>query len=93
LQHIIPPFRFTIYAIGLYLGFVLRKCKNTKVTSRQLQLGWFAAILSLSITIGICISSQDYSPLTAACFGALAPIFWGFFFAWVIFAAQLGHKS
>jgi hypothetical protein len=55
--------------------------------------GWTIAGSMLLITCAISVANQEYSPLMAACFNALAPIVWCFYFAWFIFVAQAGHKS
>lgn len=93
LVYIIPPFRFSVYAVGMFLGLSLRKFKDTKLSKWALHFGWGLATLCMIAVIWISISSQAYTPLTAACFSALAPIAICVFFAWMIFSAQLGHKS
>ena len=91
--YILPVYRFSVYAIGIYLGYRLRKHKNKKLTDTQVFLGWSLAGSMLVITCAISIANQEYSPLMAACFNALAPVVWCFYFAWFIYVAQAGHKS
>jgi hypothetical protein len=93
LIHIIPLYRYTSYSIGLLLGFILRHSKGIELSNSQLQLGWIIAITSFSIAAKICISNQHPTPQTAAYFVAVAPVLLGIFTAWIIFVAQLGHKS
>lgn len=92
--YILPPYRFTPYAMGILLGYVLRKYKDFMKPSKPTMLfGWLIATLCLIATHWMCFSSQVYSPLTAARFSAIAPITWCFVFAWIIFSAQTGYKS
>jgi uncharacterized membrane protein len=91
--YILPVYRFTVYAIGIYLGYLLRKHKNKKLSDSQVLVGWSVAGSLLIVTCAISIANQKYSPLMAACFNAIAPIVWCLYFAWFIFVAQAGHKS
>jgi uncharacterized membrane protein len=91
--YILPVYRFSVYSIGVYLGYLLRKHKNKSLTDNQVIFGWTIAGSLLVITCAISIANQEYSPLMAASFNALAPIVWCLYFAWFIFVAQAGHKS
>lgn len=92
-MYVIPPYRFTVYAIGILLGFCLQHFKNFNLSSYQLKLGWFASLNSLLATAAICTLNQNYTPLNDALFAGLASITINLFFAWIIFAAHLGNKS
>lgn len=96
-MYILPPFRFTVYAIGIVLGYVLRMHKNTKLSKSQLNLGWFVTTTgvlgTLFITSLMSVYNYKFDILHAALFSSVAPIPWCFFFAWVIYTAQLGYKS
>ena len=95
--YILPPHRFTVYAIGIILGYILRIYKDIKLTPTQLTMGWY-------ISIGFILSAfcapapmgkmgYKFNPSHAAYYAAFAPIGWCLFFAWIIFASQLGYKS
>lgn len=96
-MYILPPFRFTVYAIGIVLGYVLRMHKNTKLSKSQLNLGWFVTTTgvlgTLFITSLMSVYNYKFDILHAALFSSVAPIPWCFFFAWVIYTSQLGYKS
>lgn len=92
-MYIIPPYRFTSYAFGIYLGYILRKYKSHKFSSEQLKLGWFAAGACVILEIIIALFNQTFNPLAAAVFSALAPIPLCVFLMWFIFTAQMGQKS
>lgn len=79
--------------MGIALGFVLRKYKDWQPSKGTMMFGWSLAILSLLAIGWMSFSSQVYSPMTAARFSATGPIVWCFFFAWMIFSAQMGYKS
>lgn len=96
-MYIIPPYRFTVYAIGILLGYYLRRFKDLKLTELQLNIGWIVSLLGLVLTIiGTAIMSvadYEFSPSNSAMYSAFAPITWCLFFGWVIFTSQLGHTS
>ena len=95
--YILPPHRFTVYAMGILLGYILRKYKDIKLTQTQLTMGWY-------ISTGLLLSAfcapapmgtmgYKFNPTHAAHYAAFAPIGWCLFFAWIIFTSQLGYKS
>lgn len=45
-MYIMPHHRFTVYAMGLLLGYALRMTKDhgLKLTSRQLKFGWYFSV-------------------------------------------------
>lgn len=96
-MYILPPYRFTVYAIGIALGYILRTHKNVRLTKSQLNLGWFIATLGFLGTIfasaAMSVYNYKFSVLHAAIYSSLAPIPWCFFFGWVIYTSQLGYKS
>lgn len=96
-MYILPPYRFTVYAIGLLLGYFLRQYKDLKLTNLQLKAGWFINITLLLLVIvgtaSMSVSDYKYNPTHAAIYAAIAPIPWCLFFAWIIFTSQLGYKS
>jgi len=93
----LPFYRITDYAIGILLGYALRRYKGTRLTSNQLNLGWFIATVAcvgtLLLSSMMSAFNYKYDTLDAAWFASIAPIPWCLFFAWAIFTAQLGYKS
>lgn len=92
-MYIVAPYRFSVYAIGILLGFLLNKFQNTRLTQKQLNLGWLSAIACLIATLAICLVNLTYTPFNDAMFAGIGSITFCAFFAWIIFAAHLGHKS
>jgi hypothetical protein len=96
-MYILAPYRFTVYAIGIGLGYVLRTYKNVKLTDNQLTIGWIATAIG---TFGTVLASSvmsvynyKYNAFHAGLYASLAPIPWCFAFAWIIYTSQLGYKS
>lgn len=96
-MYIIPPYRFTVYAIGILLGYCLRRFKDLKLTEMQLNIGWFVSLSGLVLTIigtaMMSVADYEFSPSNSAMYSAFAPITWCLFFGWVIFTSQLGNQS
>lgn len=96
-MYILPPYRFTVYSMGLALGYFLRTYKGQRLTKNQLNLGWFVATFGLFATLlmtsGMSMFNYEPSKLHAALYSSVAPVPWSFFFAWTIFTSQLGYKS
>jgi peptidoglycan/LPS O-acetylase OafA/YrhL len=96
-MYIIPPFRFTVYSIGMLLGFTLRRHKDFKPTQTQANLGWLVGVLSCIITLFISIKMNypdyKYDKFEAALYAAFAPPTWCFFSAWIIYIAEKGSNS
>lgn len=96
-MYILPPYRFTVYFIGIALGYVLRVYKDIKLSRSQLNIGWFLATLGLFGTLGLSslmsVYNYKFDALDGAYYASVAPIPWCLFFAWVIYTAHLGYKS
>lgn len=96
-MYINPPHRFTVYAMGLGLGYALRMFKNLKLTEKQLTIGWYLCIASFVAAFFGPAPMGDidykYNATHAALYAAFAPIAWCFFFGWIIFVSELGYKS
>lgn len=96
-MYILPPYRFTVYAIGIGLGYIMRTYKDFRFTMPQLNFGWL--VMSLGILGTMFLSSYQsiynykFNITHAALFSAVAPIPWCLFFAWVIFTSQLRYRS
>lgn len=92
-----PHHRFTVYAMGIGLGYVLRMFKDIKLTQSQLKIGWYLSIASLLLAFFGPAPMGDidykYDAAQASQYAAFAPIVWCIFFGWIIFVSQLGYKS
>lgn len=95
-MYILPHYRFTVYAIGIALGFILRHHKGRRLTKTQLNLGWFLATAAL---FGTFLASSrmssfnyEFNRIDAALYSSIAPIPWCLFLAWTIYTAHLGYK-
>lgn len=95
-MYILPHYRFTVYAIGIALGFILRHHKGRRLTKTQLNLGWFLATASLFGTFlassRMSTFNYEFNRIDAALFSSIAPIPWCLFLAWTIYTAHLGYK-
>lgn len=96
-MYINPPHRFTVYAMGIGLGYILRMFGDTKLTSSQIKVGWYLSTLSLMLAFfgPAPMGDIDYKfdATQAAHYAAFAPILWNIFFGWIIVVSQLGYKS
>jgi hypothetical protein len=96
-MYIIPPHRFTVYAMGIGLGYILRKFNEIKFTQSQLKIGWYLSSASLLLAFFGPAPMSDidykYNATHAAHYAAFAPIAWCIFFGWIILVSQLGHTS
>lgn len=96
-MYINPPHRFTVYAMGIGLGYILRMFKDVKLTSSQLKVGWCLSTGSLMLAFfgPAPMGDIDYKfdATQAAHYAAFAPVLWNIFFGWIIVVSQLGYKS
>lgn len=96
-MYIMPPHRFTVYSMGIGLGYILRMCKDFRFTKSQLKIGWYLSIASFLLAFfgPAPMGDIDYqfNSTHAAHYAAFAPIAWCLFFGWIILVSQLGHKS
>lgn len=92
-----PTHRFTVYGIGILLGYLLLKFKSLQMSRRQYLIGSFLNFLLIVAmwTNGRWMISLngEYNKFLHAAFAAFAPIFYCVPIAWVIVTAQLGFKS
>lgn len=92
-----PAHRFTVYGIGLIVGFLVFKVREFKMTKTHYKLGWIVSTLmfvamTTSATQMLNING-DYDHLQHALFAALAPIFYCLPVSWIIISSQMGYKS
>jgi hypothetical protein len=96
-MYIIPPFRFTVYAMGMLLGYVLRRYKDHKPTPNQVRIGWTFGVLSFVVTsiasVRMNFPDYAYDKYEAAIYAALAPPGWCVFSAWIIYISEKGSTS
>lgn len=96
-MYIMPPHRFTVYAMGIGLGYILRMFKDWKLSQCQLKIGWYLSTACLFLAFFGPAPMGDinykFNSTHAAIYAAFAPIAWCIFFAWIILVSQLGYKS
>lgn len=94
--YILPPYRFTSYAIGIFAGHYLRKIRDINITSTQLYFVWglLLAVLSASFRLSAVLTEENYvyDPMHAVWMSFL-PIPFCAFFALLIFSAELKFSS
>ncbi|KAL5276597.1 hypothetical protein ACFFRR_002050 [Megaselia abdita] len=92
-----PPYRSTVYIMGILLGYGLRKYKGLKISDSQLRLGWVIGIACyLLSTFGPAPMGRidyEYNSTHAAIYAAFAPIAWCLFFGWAVFVSHLGYTN
>jgi hypothetical protein len=92
-----PTHRFTVYGIGLMLGFVLRRFDNVKLTKLQYMIGQVinGVVIAIVIGSGLMMTGVDveYDVMMHSFFAAFAPILYCLHVGWIIFSAECGHKS
>lgn len=95
--YIIPTHRFTVYGIGLLLGFALRTCDSVKLKNHHIFIGnavsAFAAICIINTATKMTGLEVEYNKFHHAFFAAFAPILACIPVSWMIFSAQNGYKS
>lgn len=96
-MYIIPPFRFTVYSIGMFLGYILRKHKDHKPSQTLVRIGWSIGVLSFLVTLVVSIlmnfPDYKYNKFQSALYAAFAPPTWCIFSAWIIFISEKGSNS
>jgi peptidoglycan/LPS O-acetylase OafA/YrhL len=92
----LPTYRFTVYGIGLLSGFTLRTY-TINLSRLQYLVGQVinATLIVIVIAAGINMTGVNvkYNAMHHALYAAFAPILYCLHVAWIIFAAQQGHKS
>lgn len=96
-MYIIPPFRFTVYAMGMYVGWVLRRFKEHIPSINEARVGWMLGFLSFLITsiasVRMNYPDYHYNKFEAGVYAALAPATWCVFSAWIIYISEKGCNS
>lgn len=95
-MYILPPYRFTSYAIGILTGFTLRKVQDIKITSTQLCSAWMLIFAFLVVSFRLAAELTDenykYNAIHAAV-TTLLPIPWCVFFVLAIFTSEMKYSS
>ena len=95
--YIISPYRFTVYAMGMLLGYSLRKHKDFQPSSWQIKAGWtFAALTFIStlfISIRMNFPDYRYNKYEAGLYAAFAPAAWCVLGTWIVFISEKGSSS
>lgn len=96
-MYIIPPFRFTVYAMGMYVGWVLRRYREHIPSVSQARIGWMLGLLSFIITsiasIRMNYPDYRYNKFEAGVYAAFAPATWCVLSAWIIYISEKGCNS
>ncbi|XP_034950941.1 nose resistant to fluoxetine protein 6 isoform X2 [Chelonus insularis] len=93
LSYILPSHRLTVYVIGIFMGYLLRRYpKGLQINKTVVKLGWIlSSLAALGAFLGPAkMGSLDYvyNPIHAAMYNAFAPIGWCAIFAWMIFVCH-----
>lgn len=91
--YFIPPFRFNSVAMGMFVGYVIRRPKEVQWETWQLALGHVSAVLCFLFTAVMFHLNRDHSQLGQALYTAGTSITWSWIFAWLILASHFGPKS
>ncbi|XP_069696137.1 uncharacterized protein [Periplaneta americana] len=96
LMYVLPTHRLTVYLMGVVVGYLMHRTNGRIVLSKtQVWLGWTAAIfLALLPMFGLyrgAFPDYRYEPHEHALYGALAPIMWGGYISWTIYASWAGY--
>lgn len=93
----LPTHRFTVYGIGLLLGFILRKYNTIKLSKPQFIAGQIlnGILIMTVISCGVAMTGVEvkYDVMLHSLYAAFAPIIYCLHVAWIIFSAHQGHKS
>lgn len=93
----ITPYRFPVFAIGVLLGFYIKKWKMCELTKVQRIFGWALAVGSVyGIYYNLYLmAALDYKVNTtiSAVYSSFAPVVLCLIVGWIIFVSQLGDSS
>lgn len=91
--YFIPPYRFTTFGMGIFIGLILRTQKNVKWSSFQMALGHISALVCLFITGVLMTINLEYDRVYQGLFTALSSVTWSWVFGWLILASHFGSHS
>ncbi|XP_011502852.1 PREDICTED: nose resistant to fluoxetine protein 6-like [Ceratosolen solmsi marchali] len=98
LSYILPSHRLTVYIIGVFVGYLLRKWpKSYKLNNTIIFIGWSLCILmaigAFFGPAGMGSINYVYNPIHAATYNAFAPIGWCAIFIWMTFLSHTGNTD
>ncbi|XP_066603638.1 nose resistant to fluoxetine protein 6 [Prorops nasuta] len=98
LSYILPSHRVTVYIIGIFVGYFLRKNpKGFQLNKTATYTGWVVcSLMALAAFFGPAkMGSIDYiyDPMHAATYNAFAPIGWCALFAWLAVLHHTGNTN
>jgi hypothetical protein len=95
-MYIIPHYRFTVYALGMMVGYFLRKYRNIRLTKLQETCGWIIGYVTFIITFLVSVKMNfpdyKYDALEAALYASLVPPLWCVLSLWGIFISENGSQ-
>ncbi|CAG9811915.1 unnamed protein product [Chironomus riparius] len=92
LMYILPPYRFTVYSMGILLAYYINKHKGHKIAYKTISTGWIWAISSLITTVAISAANDKQTLMRAALFASICSITYCGFFGWIIYSSELGFE-
>lgn len=96
-MYILPPHRATVYIMGIFMGWLLRRTGSFEPSKTQMRLGNALAVCSLLVAyLGPSFMSNldyVYNPHHAALYAAFSPILWVGSFCWLIYTSQKGCEG
>lgn len=97
LLYTLPTHRFTVYGIGLLLGFFLRRYSATRASKTQFIIGEIvnAVLITIVVACGVAMTGIDvkYNVMLHSLYAAFVPIVYCARVAWIISTSHQGHKS
>lgn len=93
----LPTHRFTVYGMGILLGYTLRRLNNFKLKKYQILCGNLTSVISSMIIYAACLQMTgldvEYDRSLHALYAAFAPVLVCIPACWIIFASQNGYRS
>ncbi|KAG5684660.1 hypothetical protein PVAND_013878 [Polypedilum vanderplanki] len=93
----LPTHRFTVYGIGLLLGFILIKYNDIKLKTHHVLIGNTISALAMILIVKTSVKMTGleviYDRNMHGLFAAFAPILACIPVAWIILASQNGHTN
>ncbi|KAJ8680575.1 hypothetical protein QAD02_016362 [Eretmocerus hayati] len=98
MSYILPSHRLTVYIIGIFVGYLLRKIPRKQMLSDSaINFGWCVCSLMMAAAFfgpaGMGSITYKYNSIHAALYNAFAPIGWCALFIWLIFLAHTGTNG
>lgn len=91
--YMLPPQRFSGHAIGILLGYSLRKYDGRKLTKTELRIGYFLSSTLFVASVAIMLENLRYNLLYQAIFASIGSMLFCLSISWFIIASYFGHRS